>query len=59
MTNQTAVLTWFQGADILVFPEDGLYGFSFTWESMEPYLEFIPDPEVIHWIPCDDPTRFK
>ncbi|KAL8610006.1 hypothetical protein ACOMHN_029499 [Nucella lapillus] len=47
-----------QGADILVFPEDGLYGFSFTWESMTPYLEYIPDPAVVDWVPCDDPTRF-
>ncbi|XP_070206890.1 pantetheinase-like [Littorina saxatilis] len=47
-----------QGADILVFPEDGLYGFSFTWLSLGPYLEKIPDPTVVDWIPCDDPNRF-
>ncbi|XP_076472318.1 LOW QUALITY PROTEIN: pantetheinase-like [Babylonia areolata] len=47
-----------QGADILVFPEDGLYGFRFSWESLTPYLEFVPDPTVVDWVPCDDPGRF-
>lgn len=47
-----------QGADILVFPEDGLYGFQFTWNSMGPYMEHIPSPAVHDWVPCDSPDRF-
>ncbi|KAK7486120.1 hypothetical protein BaRGS_00022586 [Batillaria attramentaria] len=48
-----------QVVDILVFPEDGIYGMGFTREALEPYLEYIPDPEHDHWIPCDDPNRYS
>ncbi|KAF6116947.1 vanin 2 [Phyllostomus discolor] len=46
-----------QGAEIIVTPEDALYGWSFTRETIFPYLEDIPDPRV-NWIPCQDPHKF-
>ena len=49
-----------QGADIIVFPEDGLYGFDFTREHILPFLEIIPIPSQLQksWKPCQDPNRF-
>ncbi|XP_021518783.1 pantetheinase [Meriones unguiculatus] len=46
-----------QGAHIIVTPEDGIYGIRFTRDTLYPYLEDIPDPQV-NWIPCDNPNRF-
>ncbi|XP_012520696.1 PREDICTED: vascular non-inflammatory molecule 2 [Propithecus coquereli] len=46
-----------QGARIIVTPEDALYGWKFTRETVFPYLEDIPDPQV-NWIPCQNPYRF-
>ncbi|KAL5014697.1 hypothetical protein ScPMuIL_008967 [Solemya velum] len=41
-----------KGVDIIVFPENGLYGVDFSRESIQPYLEEIPDPEVEPLSPC-------
>ncbi|KAH0515072.1 Pantetheinase [Microtus ochrogaster] len=45
-----------QGAHIIVTPEDGIYGMHFTRDTIYPYLEDIPDPQV-NWIPCDNADR--
>ncbi|MED6235058.1 hypothetical protein ATANTOWER_014339 [Ataeniobius toweri] len=48
-----------QGAQILVFPEDGIHGFNFTRSSISGYLETIPDPEQESWNPCTEPGRYN
>lgn len=42
--------------DIILFPEDGLYGASFyTRDEILPYLEFIPDVDNDNYVnPCDE-----
>ncbi|EHB07280.1 Vascular non-inflammatory molecule 3 [Heterocephalus glaber] len=45
------------GAHIIVTPEDGIYGWVFTRDTIYPYLEDIPAPEV-NWIPCRGPKQF-
>ncbi|XP_030644764.1 biotinidase [Chanos chanos] len=47
-----------QGAQIIVFPENGLHGFKFTRTSIVGYLETVPDPSVVTWNPCTEPDRF-
>ncbi|KAL4221406.1 vascular non-inflammatory molecule [Mactra antiquata] len=48
-----------KNVDILVFPEDGLYGWELkTREKMFHYLEPIPDPKLVQWNPCMEPMRF-
>lgn len=47
-----------QKVDILVFPEDGIYGVGFTRSSIYPYLEAIPDPEVVTWSACTHPHSY-
>ncbi|MBN3279653.1 VNN1 Pantetheinase, partial [Polyodon spathula] len=46
-----------KGAQIIVTPEDGIYGWSFNREAIFPYLENIPDPNI-NWTPCTEPDRF-
>ncbi|XP_071180071.1 pantetheinase-like [Mytilus edulis] len=48
-----------EGVDILVFPEDGIYGNIFNRKSVESYLEYIPNPELEKWNACDEPDRYN
>lgn len=43
------------GAQIIVFPEDGIHGFNFTRESIGPFLEFEPALPLKTWNPCLEP----
>ena len=49
-----------KGAEIIVFPEDGLYGFLPSREGILPFLETIPNPSDLRqsWNPCLEPARF-
>lgn len=42
-----------------MFPEDGIYGFDHTRNSIRPYLEPIPDPNWWTWNPCDNPKALR
>ncbi|XP_019638379.1 PREDICTED: vascular non-inflammatory molecule 3-like [Branchiostoma belcheri] len=46
-----------QGAQIIVFPEDGIYGMGYTRQSIFPFLEEIPDPSLESWNPCVNPDQ--
>ncbi|KAM9340273.1 biotinidase [Symphorus nematophorus] len=48
-----------QGAQILVFPEDGLQGFNFSRSCISGYLETIPDPQQESWNPCTEPAKYN
>ncbi|XP_034986196.1 biotinidase [Zootoca vivipara] len=48
-----------QGAQIIVFPEDGIHGFNFTRTSIYPYLDFIPYPDSVTWNPCKEEYLFN
>lgn len=46
------------GAQIIVFPEDGIYGIHHSRETIKPYLETIPVvSNNISIIPCTEPTK--
>ena len=43
----------------MVFPEDGLYGYLIRNRLyIRHYMEPIPDPVLVTWVPCDEPMRF-
>lgn len=44
-----------QGAQIIVFPEDGLYGIGHSRDGIQPYLEPIPEVSGEPWVPCTNP----
>ncbi|KAL3841967.1 hypothetical protein ACJMK2_020043 [Sinanodonta woodiana] len=46
-------------AQMIVFPEYGLYGLVWTRETVAPYLEYIPDPNVEMWNPCNEPSVYN
>ena len=48
-----------QGADIIVFPEDGIYGMGMTRIAIAPYLEYMPDPKKESWCPCSQTERYS
>ena len=45
----------FKGAQIIVFPEYGVYGIGWNRTTIAPYLEYIPDPKHMQWNPCTNP----
>lgn len=55
--DEQAALAAGKGAQIIVFPEDGLNGFNFSRSSIIGYLETIPDPQRENWNPCAEPER--
>uniref|UniRef100_A0A8B9BTJ6 Biotinidase n=1 Tax=Anser brachyrhynchus TaxID=132585 RepID=A0A8B9BTJ6_9AVES len=48
-----------QGAQIIVFPEDGIHGFNFTRRSIYPYLDFVPHLHAVKWNPCREMYLFN
>ncbi|NWW53356.1 BTD Biotinidase, partial [Pedionomus torquatus] len=48
-----------QGAQIIVFPEDGIHGFNFTRSSIYPYLDFVLHSQSVKWNPCREPYLFN
>ncbi|KFQ65846.1 Biotinidase, partial [Pelecanus crispus] len=48
-----------QGAQIIVFPEDGIHGFNFTRSSIYPYLDFVPHSHSVKWNPCRETHLFN
>ncbi|XP_026564028.1 biotinidase isoform X1 [Pseudonaja textilis] len=48
-----------EGAQIIIFPEDGIQGFNFTRASIYPYLDFIPNLDSLTWNPCKELYLFN
>ncbi|NXA51571.1 BTD Biotinidase, partial [Nothocercus julius] len=48
-----------QGAQIIVFPEDGIHGFNFTRTSIYPYLDLFLPGHSVEWNPCREPRLFN
>lgn len=46
----------FKGAQIIVFPEYGIYGLGWLRQTIAPYLEYIPNPGDMPWNPCLNPS---
>ncbi|XP_075442995.1 biotinidase isoform X2 [Ascaphus truei] len=46
------------GAQIIVFPEDGIHGFNYTRQSIYPFLDFVPPSHLLPWNPCLEPYKF-
>ncbi|EDO38404.1 predicted protein [Nematostella vectensis] len=56
---QKAIEAASKGAQIIVFPEDGIYGMGYTRDRIRPFLEAVP--EVRHdkpWNPCRQPKDY-
>ncbi|KAJ8315313.1 hypothetical protein KUTeg_007463 [Tegillarca granosa] len=51
-----------QGAKLIVLPEYGIYGPAklggLDKTKLVPYLERIPNPNIVSWNPCDNPGLF-
>ena len=47
---------YFQGAQVIVFPEYGVYGLGWSRKTIVPYLEYIPDPQLQLRNPCLNPV---
>ncbi|KFQ33850.1 Biotinidase, partial [Merops nubicus] len=48
-----------QGAQMIVFPEDGIHGFNFSRSSIYPYLDFVLHSGSVKWNPCREPHLFN
>ncbi|NXA40102.1 BTD Biotinidase, partial [Eudromia elegans] len=56
---QQVVVAAGQGAQIIVFPEDGIHGFNFTRRSIYPYLDLFLPVHSVEWNPCREPHLFN
>ncbi|KAM3928534.1 biotinidase [Leptodactylus fuscus] len=48
-----------RGVEMIVFPEDGIYGFNYSRASIYPYLDYLPPPDLLPWNPCLEQDRFQ
>ncbi|XP_076460200.1 vascular non-inflammatory molecule 3-like [Babylonia areolata] len=56
---QQAKLAKSKGAHIVVYPENGLYGYRLSRDAIRPYLEPVPEPQDSSHptVPCSHPVR--